>query len=82
VKQATANPWGDLVCPHCKVNIVAPKRYKVVEGTARCCWCHKKFTVPQSVAKESNLRRGYGLAALIERVIADGLREEEENPTV
>lgn len=73
MKKAKANSWGDLVCPHCKSNLITPKGYRVQEGRDRCSRCQKRFDVSEDVAKDANLRRRLSTKALIDKVIAEGI---------
>lgn len=50
---ATLNEFGDVVCPHCRVNIITPAGYKLVCGVAACLRCRQSFEVSEAIAEEA-----------------------------
>ena len=52
---ATLNEFGDLVCPHCRVNIITPAGYRVVCGVAACLRCRRSFEVTEGIAHQAEI---------------------------
>lgn len=50
------NAYGDLVCPHCRVQWVTPPWLYVRPGYGRCSGCHGIFRVTSATAAEANRR--------------------------
>ena len=50
------NSYGDLVCPHCRVQWVTPPWLYVKPGYGRCSGCHGIFRVTAATAAEANRR--------------------------
>ena len=50
------NAYGDLVCPHCRVQWVTPPWLYVKPGYGRCSGCHAVFRVTAATAAEANRR--------------------------
>lgn len=57
IKIADVNQYGDLVCPHCKTNIMTPALFEVIPGIGKCEICGRDFEVTDDVALEANSRR-------------------------
>lgn len=51
----TVNEFGDVVCPHCRVNIITPSGKKLVCGVALCLRCRKSFEVTKDIADEAEI---------------------------
>jgi len=80
MKTCQANDWGDLVCPHCRTNLVTPvtedrQPLRVKPGVSVCQFCSRRFKVTSQAARKANeatglLRRerlGKALDCLINR---------------
>ena len=50
---AMLNEFGDLVCPHCRVNIITPLGYRVSKGVSLCLRCRRSFEVTLAIADHS-----------------------------
>lgn len=48
------NGFGDLICPHCNLNITTLKGCIVKAGTGRCPRCKKPFDVTADIAEKVN----------------------------
>jgi len=59
---AVANRFGDVVCPHCRLNIITPAGMVVRAGATRCIRCRGPFRVSDAVATEANARSLQGPA--------------------
>ena len=46
---------GDVVCPHCTVQIITPEGMQLVSGVSACPRCRKSFGVTEGVAAESEI---------------------------
>lgn len=54
VKDATTNPWGDIVCPYCDTLILTPLGGSVSAGHRTCKICKLTFVVTDAVADDAN----------------------------
>jgi hypothetical protein len=53
---AGVSEFGDLVCPHCRAQIITPAYAMVEPGWGRCPRCRGAFSVDEYSAKCANLR--------------------------
>jgi hypothetical protein len=56
MEPAGTNLFGDIVCPHCGLNMVTPAGMVVTSGCAPCLRCGRLFTVSASLAAAANAR--------------------------
>jgi len=75
---AGVNDFGDLICPHCRANVVTPISesgglMEVVAGVSQCPLCHKEFKVTGRNASLSNHRNfnfvSMNLESLLDKIL-------------
>ena len=52
---AGLNEFGDIVCPHCGLNIITAAGCRLVPGWASCTRCRRWFSVSADLACEAEI---------------------------
>ena len=50
------SPFGDLICPHCRCQVITPAYAQVIPGWGRSPRCHRRFSVDEHQALVANQR--------------------------
>ena len=48
---ADINKFGDIICPHCQLQMITPAGMYIKQGQGKCISCGKNFTVSEEKAK-------------------------------
>jgi len=51
------NGFGDIICPHCRVNIITKMSYMLVPGIGLCPKCKGFFRLNSAEALDANEKR-------------------------
>jgi hypothetical protein len=68
-RRCGVNPFGDLVCPSCGLNIITPWYFDVVPGVGKCVLCATALRVTRRIAKKANHRAAFRRAFMTERFL-------------